>query len=90
MAQLTDDGVIGAKNANSLCADGCRDAGPTVYQIESTDNYVYSELPVVLCGVSDLHVVVKNGRVLVSRRGASQMVRTAVHQMRDHGREDIT
>lgn len=90
MAQLTDEGVIGAKDANSLCADGCRDAGPTVYQIESTDNYVYSELPVVLCGVRDLQVVVKNGRVLVSRRGASQLVRTAVHQMRDQSREDIT
>ena len=90
MAQLTDDGVIGAKDANSLCVDGCRDSGATVYHVESTRNYVYSELPVVLCGVHDLQVIVKNGRILVSRRGSAQLVRAAVDRMRAGGRDDIT
>ncbi len=51
--------------------------GGVVADIESSGNYVFSDLPVALCGVSDLTVVVKNGAVLVCRRGRSQLVRRA-------------
>lgn len=51
--------------------------GGVVADIESSGNYVFSDLPVALCGVSDVTVVVKNGAVLVCGRGRSQLVRQA-------------
>ncbi len=89
MAQLTDDGVVGQKGENSYTPRDGRPRQPAV-QIESNNNYVYSELPVVLCGVNDLEVVVKNGRVLVSRRGKGQLVKDAVDALRDQGHEELT
>jgi mannose-1-phosphate guanylyltransferase/mannose-6-phosphate isomerase len=89
MAQLTDDGVVGRKGENSYTPRDGRPRQPAV-QIESHNNYVYSELPVVLCGVDDLEVVVKNGRVLVSRRGAGQLVKDAVDALREQGHEELT
>ena len=49
----------------------------TVYSHQSSNNFVYSELPVALCGVEKLIVVVANNRVLVCRKGMSQLVREA-------------
>ena len=112
MAQLTDEGVIGSGQDNSLAVGSVRDgvaghnggsaagagttAGPATvgpaapaYRIECEGTYVYSELPVVLCGVKDVAVVVKNGRVLVVQRGKSQLVKTAVEQMIAQGRGDL-
>jgi mannose-1-phosphate guanylyltransferase/mannose-6-phosphate isomerase len=89
MAQLTDDGIVGKAGANSYTPRDGRPTQPAI-QIESSNNYVYSELPVVLCGVDDLEVVVKNGRVLVSRRGKGQLVRDAVNELKENGFEDVT
>lgn len=77
MAQLVDDGVVPPPRA-------------VVWRVESPDNYVYADMPVVLCGVEDLVVVVQNGKVLVSRRGKGQLVRDAVQAIRNGGREDLT
>lgn len=52
-----------------------------VCQIECENNFVYSELPVSLCGVKDLVVVVKNGKVLVMKKGKSSLVRQAVKKI---------
>src|SRR6056297_3459481 len=41
-----------------------------VIPINSDGNFVYSDLPVALCGVEDLMVVVKNGAVLIAKRGS--------------------
>jgi len=89
MAQLTDDGIVGKPGDNSYTPRDGRPTQPAI-QIESTGNYVYSELPVVLCGVEDLSVVVKNGRVLVARRGKGQLVREAVETLRTRGYDDLT
>jgi mannose-1-phosphate guanylyltransferase len=45
-------------------------------ELESERNFVFSDLPVALCGVSDLRVIVKNGKVLICKRGNSQLVKT--------------
>ena len=45
--------------------------------IESQNCFVYSDIPVALCGVSDLIVVVKNNRVLVMKKGCSSLAKTA-------------
>lgn len=61
----------------------------SVVEIESTDNHIDSDLPVALCGVSGLHVIVKNGRVLVCRRGESQLVKDAVETAKAAGMDDL-
>jgi len=48
-----------------------------VYSHQSSDNFVYSELPVALCGVERLIVTVANNRVLICKKGMSQLVREA-------------
>jgi mannose-1-phosphate guanylyltransferase len=60
-----------------------------VYPVEAEGNFVYSDLPVALCGVDDLMVVVKNGAVLVTKKGSGQLVKKAVEQMKEEGRTDI-
>ncbi len=52
-------------------------AGVQTASYEGTGNFVYSDIPTALCGVSDLIVVIKNGRALVCRKGSSQLVRKA-------------
>ena len=63
--------------------------GKDLVTVESQGNFVYSDLPVALCGVEDLMVVVKNGAVLVARKGAGQQVKQVVQQFGEMGREDI-
>jgi len=48
-----------------------------VYSHHSSNNFVYSELPVALCGVENLIVSVANNRVLICKKGMSQLVREA-------------
>lgn len=57
-------------------------ANPSVAQIESRNNFIYSDIPVALCGVEDLIVVVKNGRLLVMKKGESQLVREVSKQLK--------
>ncbi|MBN2628688.1 MAG: NTP transferase domain-containing protein [Spirochaetales bacterium] len=52
-------------------------------------NYVYSDLPVALCGVKDLIVVVKNGSVLICKKGESQLVKGVVDSLKDTGRDEL-
>jgi len=52
-----------------------------VVQVECYNNFIYSDVPVSLCGVSDLVVVVKNGKVLVMKKGSSSLVREAVKKI---------
>lgn len=49
---------------------------------EARGNAVFSDLPVALAGVDDLIVVVKNGAVLVTRKGRTQLVRGVVDELR--------
>ncbi|KGM38882.1 Mannose-1-phosphate guanylyltransferase (GDP) [Olavius algarvensis spirochete endosymbiont] len=51
-----------------------------VYSHQSSNNFVYSELPVALCGVEDLIVVTVNNRVLVCKKGMSELVREAASE----------
>ena len=53
-----------------------------VVETEARGNTVFSDLPVALAGVDELVVVVKNGAVLVTRKGRTQLVRDAVEGLR--------
>lgn len=57
--------------------------------IESDGNFVYSDLPVALCGVEDLMVVVKNGAVLIAKKGAGQQVKQVVNRLKEMDRKDL-
>ncbi|QTQ13951.1 mannose-1-phosphate guanylyltransferase [Treponema parvum] len=59
-----------------------KNPGETI-EIESKDNFVYSDIPVALCGVEDLVVVIKNGKALIVKKGKSSLVRDAVKQMKN-------
>lgn len=63
---------------SSLCTNP---VNGKVVQVASENNFVYSDFPVSLCGVKDLIVVVKNGSVLVMKKGESALVREAVKKM---------
>ena len=54
---------------------------PDWAEFGGSGNYVSSDLPVALCGVDDLIVVVRNGRVLVCRKGESQLVKDAAEKL---------
>lgn len=90
MATLTEEGLIGVAGGNSFLAagteavEGANPVASTIplVQVESRGNYVYADRPVVLCGVEDLVVVVREGRVLVARRGSTQSVKDAVELLK--------
>lgn len=54
-------------------------------EVESQNSFVYSDIPVVLCGVKDLIIVIKNGQALVMKKGCSSLVKDAVKIMKDKG-----
>lgn len=60
-----------------------------VFRVDSEDTYVYSDTPVALCGVEDLIVVVKNGRVLVCKKGETQKVKEIVNMLKERDRGDL-
>lgn len=63
----------------SLCKMSFPDGG--MAEVDGSGNFVYSDIPVALCGVSDLVVVVKNGALLVMKKGKSASVRDALHNL---------
>lgn len=84
--------VAGAEDARGpaeMEPQGSGDEGPPVLEVESEGNHVDSDLPVALCGVSGLHVVVRNGKVLVCRRGESQLVKQVVEDAESRGFSDL-
>jgi len=56
---------------------------------DSRGNFVLSDLPVALVGVQDLIVVVKNGIVMVCRKGKSQHVKDVVESLTAEDRRDL-
>lgn len=57
---------------------------PQVASIASHDNSVFSDLPVVLAGVDNLIVVVKNGSLLVTQKGKSHLTRDIIEMIKTH------
>ncbi len=69
--------------------EGKGEGRENVFSVASEGNFVYSDMPVALAGVDNLLVVVKNGVVLISKKGRSQMVRDIVREVRSRGHEEI-
>jgi mannose-1-phosphate guanylyltransferase/mannose-6-phosphate isomerase len=53
--------------------------------VASSNCFVHADLPVALCGVEDVVVVVKNGRVLVCKKGETNLVKDALALMKNKG-----
>lgn len=66
-----------------------RSGGQDIIPVNSSGNFIYSDLPVALCGVDDLMVVVKNGAVLIVKKGSGQQVKQVVNELKERGRKDI-
>ncbi len=60
-----------------------------VISIKSENNYVYGDLPVTLCGVNDLIVVFDEGKLMICKKGESQLVKEAVETLREQKRTDL-
>lgn len=52
--------------------------------IESKNCFVYSDIPVALCGVEDVNVIIQNGKALVMKKGTENLVRTAVKYFQEN------
>ena len=87
MAKLHETGVLHDATAPGAAPAGTE--GPPVVQVNSRNNYVHADLPVALCGVENLTVIVKNGKVLVCRRGESQHVKDVVEEIKTRELNDL-
>ncbi|MFP4705501.1 MAG: mannose-1-phosphate guanylyltransferase [Spirochaetaceae bacterium] len=83
------DEIAALSEQGALDPAAAAGGGAPVVEVEAGDNFVFSELPVALAGVHDLIVVVKNGRVLVTRRGEAQRVKQVVEGLAQGGDRDI-
>ncbi|MDR1902888.1 MAG: mannose-1-phosphate guanylyltransferase [Treponema sp.] len=43
-------------------------------KIESSGCYVYSDIPVAICGVDEIIVIIKNGKALIMKKGKSNLI----------------
>jgi mannose-1-phosphate guanylyltransferase len=53
--------------------------------VESRNCFVYSDIPIALCGVDDLVVVIRNGRALVAKKGDTNLVKDALSILKEKG-----
>jgi mannose-1-phosphate guanylyltransferase/mannose-6-phosphate isomerase len=51
--------------------------GKNTVKINSDDCYVYSDIPVALCGVSGLIIAIKNGKAVIIKKGESALIKDA-------------
>lgn len=58
--------------------------------IEGSNNFVYGkDVQVTFCGVSDLIVVVEEGKVMICKKGESQLVKDAVEELKKQNRQEL-
>lgn len=60
-----------------------------VFALDSEGNFVHSDIPVALVDVHDYVIVVKNGVLLLCRRGQSQRVRQLVEEVHRAGQKRL-
>lgn len=57
-------------------------SAPQSSEVDSRNNFIYSDIPVVTCGIEDLVIVIKNGAALIMKKGDSSLVKEAVQKMK--------
>lgn len=66
-----------------------REQQRNLFEVDSSGNSVFSDIPVAMCDVSDLIVVIKNNRALVCRKGSSQKIRDVRAIIEEKGRTEL-
>ncbi len=61
------------------------DMPSNAFPVDSKNCFVFSDLPVALCGVDDLVIIIKNGKVLISKKGETNLVKDALTLMKSKG-----
>ncbi|NBC30271.1 MAG: mannose-1-phosphate guanylyltransferase [Spirochaetes bacterium] len=91
IAALSERGMLDPEAALTPMASGAdtETSRPPTVEVDAGGNFVFSELPVALAGVEDLIVVVRNGRVLITKKGESQLVKRVVDALAESRRGDI-
>lgn len=51
--------------------------------LDSTNCFVYSDVPVLLCGVEDLIVSIKNGNVLILKKGCGETIKDGIKKLQE-------
>lgn len=82
-------GSAGSAAHGSSSGGRSAESASSVVLVESKNVHVDSDLPVAVCGLDDVSVVVRNGAVLVLRRGKAQLVKEAVDRFRERGMEEV-
>lgn len=59
-----------------------------VYSADSHNNFVYADMPVMLCGVEDLIIIQKDGKLLVMQKGKSSLIKAALASMYEKQSDD--
>ncbi len=62
---------------------------PASVNIDSSNNFVLSDIPVALCGVDDLMVIQKNGSLLICKKGKGQLVKNAVEILKEQNYTEL-
>jgi mannose-1-phosphate guanylyltransferase/mannose-1-phosphate guanylyltransferase/mannose-6-phosphate isomerase len=58
--------------------------------INAKNNYVYgTEMQVTICGVDDLIVVMEKGKLMICKKGESQLVKDAVEELKAQNRTEL-
>ena len=65
-------------DAGSWDAISSLDSGDEGICVDAGGNYILSDLPVSICGASNLVIVCKNGKILVMKKGSSENMRKLV------------
>lgn len=61
-----------------------------ILSINGENNYVYGDkMQVTFCGVDDLIVVINDGKLMICKKGKSQLVKDAVESLRDQERTEL-
>jgi len=59
----------------------CKEKDKNAILVESKNCFVYSDIPVAICGIDDITVVIKNGKALVMKKGQSGLVREVAKEI---------
>ena len=58
---------------------------PNTVSVGSKNCFVYSDIPVALCGIEDIVVVIRDGKALVSKKGQTNLVKDALNLLKEKG-----
>jgi mannose-1-phosphate guanylyltransferase len=59
-----------------------------IVEIEGKNNFIYSDIPVALCGVENISVIIKNGEALILQKGRGELVKDAFNVLKNQNGDE--